>query len=86
MREAWDDNADRDFVEEALALGMVNQWLSAKYHTVRNVVQMFSNKDQMWYSQANHMTELREMYNKSDVDFRKFVRDRSYGVRLINPQ
>ena len=46
MREAWDDNADRDFVEEALALGMVNQWLSTQYHSVRNTVQMFSNKEQ----------------------------------------
>jgi len=24
MREAWDDGADRDFVEEALAMGMVS--------------------------------------------------------------
>lgn len=46
MREAWDDSADQDFVEEMLAMGMVNQWLSTQYHTVRNTVQMFSNKEQ----------------------------------------
>ena len=86
MREAWDDDADRDFVEEALALGMVSQWLSTQYHTVRNTVQMFSNKEQTFFSQANQMTELREMYNKSNIDFRKFVRDRSYGIRLVNSE
>lgn len=86
MREAWDDDADRDFVEEALAMGMVSQWLSTQYNTVRNTVQMFSNKEQQFFSQANHMTELREMYNKSNVDFRKFIRDRSYGIRLVNSE
>ena len=86
MRETWDDGADQDFVEEVLAMGMVNQWLSTQYHTVRNTVQMFSNKEQQFFSQANHMTELREMYNKSNVDFRKFIRDRSYGIRLINSE
>lgn len=86
MREAWDDEADKDFVEESLAMGMVSQWLSIQYHSVRNTVQMFSNKEQMWYSQSAHMGELREMYNKANVDFRKFVRDRSYGIRLINSE
>ena len=86
MREVWDDDADRDFVEEALALGMVNQWLSTQYHTVRNTVQFISNTDLKFYSQANHMTELREMYNKANIDFRKFVRDRSYGIRLVNSE
>lgn len=86
MRESWDDDADRDFVEEALAMGMVYQWLSTQYHTVRNTVQMFSNKEQAFFSQANHMTELREMYNRANTDFRKFIRDRSYGIRLINSE
>lgn len=86
MREVWDDGADQDFVEEALALGMVSQWLSTQYHTVRNTVQMFSNTDQKFFSQANHMTELREMHNKANIDFRKFVRDRSYGIRLVNSE
>ena len=86
LREVWDADADKDFVEESLALGMVNQWLSTQYHSVRNTVQMFTNKESLFFSQANHMTELREMYNKSNIDFRKFVRDRSYGIRLINSE
>lgn len=45
MREPWDDNADQDFTEELLALGIMVEWLGPKYHSVKNIAQMFTNKE-----------------------------------------
>ena len=86
MREPWDDGSDQDFVEELLALGMVSEWLSPRYHSTLNTSQFFSNKEQSWYSQANHMSELKAMYEKSQIDLRKYIRDRGYSLSLVNTE
>lgn len=72
------DEEDQDFVEEMVVLGMVEQWLSPKYHSTLNTSQFFSNSEQKFYSQANHMLELKEMYYKAKNDLRKLIRDRGY--------
>ena len=42
LREPLDDDSDKDFVEEVLALGMVESWLNPKYHSTLLMSQMFS--------------------------------------------
>lgn len=84
MREPIDDLADQEFTEELLALGMVVQWVSPRFHSTLNTAQFFSNSDLKFYSQANHMDELREMYNKSQIDLRKYIRDRGYANSYIS--
>ena len=34
--DPWDDDADKDFVEELISIGMVVEWVSPKYHSVLN--------------------------------------------------
>ena len=80
----WDDDTDKDFVEELISIGMVCEWVSPRYHSVLNTNQVFSNKEQSFYSQANHMEQLRQMYEKSQLDIRKLIRDRGYNLSLIN--
>lgn len=72
------EDEDREFIEEVIVLGMVVEWLSPKYHSTLNTSQFFSNSEQKFYSQANHMTELREMYNGAKNEMRKLIRDRGY--------
>lgn len=86
MRDSWDDGSDQDFVEELLALGMVCEWIGPKYHSTLNTSQFFSNSEQKYYSQANHMAELRSMYEKAQIDFRKYIRDRGYSLSLVNSE
>lgn len=86
MRESWGESEDQDFVEELFALGMVVQWISPKYHSVLNTSQFFSNSDLKFYSQANHMVELKAMYEKAQNDFRKYIRDRGYSLGLVNSE
>lgn len=72
------DEEDQAFVEELVVLGMVENWLEPRYHSTLNTSQFFSNNEQKFYSQANHMAELREMYHKAQNDLRKLIRDRGY--------
>lgn len=78
MKLPVSEEEDKDFVEEVIALGMVVEWLSPKYHSTLLTSQMFSNSDQKYYSQANHMTELKDMYHRAQNDLRKLIRDRGY--------
>ena len=71
-----DEDSDKDFIEEVVATGMVIEWLQPKYKSVLNTAQFFGNSDQKWFSQANHMTELREMLDQAQTELRKLVRDR----------
>ncbi len=78
MKFPVSDDEDKDFVEEAIALGMVAEWLSPRYHSTLLTSQMFSNSEQKFYSQQAHMTELKDMYHRAKNDLRKLIRDRGY--------
>lgn len=86
MRESIDDDTDKEFVEELLSLGMVAEWISPKFHSTLNTSQFFSNSEQRFFSQANHMAELKTMYEKAQNDFRKYIRDRGYSLSLVNSE
>lgn len=78
MKYPVSDEEDKDFVEELITLGMVVEWLKPKYNSTLNTSQYFSNSEQKWYSQANHMAELKAMYRTAMLNLRKFIRDRGY--------
>ena len=84
MKEPLDENSDKEFVEEMLAVGMVISWVSPQYHSVLNTSQVFTNSEQKFYSQSQHLSELKGMYEKAQTDFRKLIRDRGYGLAVIN--
>ena len=46
LRNSLDEDSDKDFVEEVLALGMVSEWASPKYHSTLLTSQMISNSEQ----------------------------------------
>lgn len=78
MKYPFSDEEDKDFVEELIALGMVAEWVSPKYHSTLLTSQFYSNSEQKYYSQANHMTELKDMYHRAKNAVRKLIRDRGY--------
>ena len=83
LRDPLDNDADKDFVEEMLAIGMLVEWVSPRYHSTLLTSQFFSNSEQKWYSQKNHMDGLEIMYTKAQTDLRKFIRDRGYNNSVI---
>lgn len=84
MMESLDDVSDQDFVEEILAVGMMISWISPQYHSVLNTNQLFSNSEQKFYSQSQHLSEMKSMYEKAQTDFRKLIRDRAYNLAVLN--
>jgi len=50
LRDALDEDSDKDFVEEVLGLGMVSEWASPRYHSTLLTSQLLSNSEQKFFS------------------------------------
>lgn len=74
-----DDQGDLDFVTKVLATGMLIAWLQPKVTTTININQMFGGKEQQFYAQANHLSQLRGLLEDSKLSLNKMIRDRSYA-------
>lgn len=48
-------------VKEALALLMVEQWVSPRVYNILNMKQFLGDKEYTYYSQANHLEKLKEL-------------------------
>lgn len=74
------NEADEDmrFVIEVIAMGMVIEWLEPQVNSVLNTLQMFSGKEEKFYSQSNHLSELKDLLKQSEIKQRKLIRDRGY--------
>lgn len=75
---SYDDLGDADFVEDVLSEAMLLQWVYPRYHSTLLTSQLFTNKDQSFYSQANHLAEMKSMYENAKLNLRKKIRDRGY--------
>lgn len=84
LRESLDTDSDMDFIAEVLAVGMVAAWLDPRYHSTLLTSQLLSNSEQKYYSQSAHMAEMKAMFEKSQTDLRKLIRDWSYNLSVIN--
>lgn len=73
-----DDDSDKDFVKDILAKGMVVEWLQPQVKNRSLVAQFFGTKDQKYYSQSQHISELRGLLEDVTIEQRKMIRDRGY--------
>lgn len=71
-------NGDIDYVTNILAIGMVIQWLEPQVKSVLHTLQMFGGKEEKFYSQAAHLSELKSLLKDCKVELRKMIRDRGY--------
>ena len=74
------NEADEDisFVVDVISLGMVAEWLEPQVNSVLNTLQMFSGKEEKFYSQSNHLSELKDLLRQTELKQRKLIRDRGY--------
>lgn len=91
MRKCSSDLTDRDDVakqfnidlsdieQEILAISMVREWVSQQLHSVTLTAQVFSGKETKYYSQAQHIAELRELDERLKVEAQKLSRDYTYA-------
>lgn len=73
-------NADLlDVEKEILAIMMVRQWLQPQLNSVLLTAQVFSDKEQKYYSQSQHISELRALDESLRLEAQKLSRDYTYS-------
>ena len=70
-----------DLEIELLSMGMVDAWLSQYLNSTENVLQFIGGKEEKYYSQANHIAELRAL---KDENLREMNRLHSYYTYTNN--
>lgn len=78
MRYETDDDQDNEFVIALLSEQMVVEWLKPQLYSKVNTSQMYSTKEIKYYSQANHIEQMRGLYEDTVVNVRRMIRDRGY--------
>ena len=72
---AGDELSDQLYVEKLFAMSFVIQWLEPTVKNKINLNQMFGGKEEKYYSQAQHLSELRGILEDTVVRFKKEIRD-----------
>ena len=78
MKYTVDEFADEEFVIEILTLGTAIAWLEPKINSITNINQFFGSKDEKWFSQASHLSELRGLLSDFKKQQRRMIADRGY--------
>lgn len=73
-----DDAEDKDFVIEVLSWGMVYYWCSKYVYTPTEMNQMIGTSSEKFYSQSQHVSELRGLREDAHNFQRSLIRDRGY--------
>jgi len=69
---------DTEFVVMAISKWMVYEWLHKEVRSKINTAQFFGGKEQKYYSQAQHISELRGLQDDAFTEARRFIQDRGY--------
>lgn len=79
IKYSVDDFSDEEFVIEVLTLGIVIAWLEPKKNSINNIAQMFGSKEEKFYSQSAHLSELQNLINGCKKQQRRMIADRGYA-------
>ena len=69
LQEFEEDLSDLEI--ELLAMGMVNAWLSQYLNSTENVLQFIGGKEEKYYSQANHIAEVRALREQNLIEMNR---------------
>ena len=78
LRYKMDKLSDAEFVLEILAYGMLYSWLEPKVRSITNIYQNFTSSESKFYSQSQHLSELRALLSDAELRIRSLIRDRGY--------
>lgn len=68
-----------DLEIEILAILMVREWIFSQLHSATLTMQVFSGKETKYYSQSQHIAELRELDESLKIEAQKLSRDYTYN-------
>lgn len=68
-----------DVEKEILAILVAREWLQPQLYSSLLTKQVFSDKEQKYYSQSSHISELRALDETLKIEAQKLSRDYTYG-------
>ena len=69
-----------DVEKEILAILVAREWLQPQLYSALLTKQVFSDKEQKYYSQSSHISELRALDETLKIEAQKLSRDYTYGI------
>lgn len=79
MKYVVDTNTDADFIYELISMGMIIEWLEPKINSILNISQMYGSKEEKFYAQANHLSQLQALKDSLYQSQRRMIADRGYA-------
>lgn len=79
LKDSVDEESDKYFVTEVLSRGMVIAWLEPQVKSTLNTNQMYGGKEQKWFSQAQHLSELKDLLATTKAEQRRIICDHGYA-------
>ena len=79
MKYVIDSDSDSEFVINALAKWMKYEWLHKQVNNTSLTSQFFGGKEQKFYSQSNHLSELQALQSSAYDEAYRFIRNRGYS-------
>ena len=67
-----------DIEQEILAILMTREWVGQQLKSVTNTLQVYSGKETKYYSQAQHLSELRALDESLRLEAQQLSRDYTY--------
>lgn len=78
LKNPVEDDMDNDFVEEALALGMLIAWLEPKVQTTTVIAHGLFGREQKYYASSTHLGQTRALLEETRIRQHRFIMDRGY--------
>lgn len=78
MKYSTDDDFDEEFIMDIVGIGMVIEWITPKINSLNNIVQVFGSKEEKFYSQSNHLNELRNLKKSLINEQQSIIKERGY--------
>ena len=82
LKNSNDEQSDCDFIADIMARSMVISWLEPQVKNVLLTQQMIGGKEEKFYAQSNHLSQLEQMLSTAKKDLKNLLRDYGY---LNNP-
>lgn len=80
LKTSVDEYSDKHFVEELLGNAMVYEWMSEKVNSTTLLNQMITNsKESRFFSQQQHLAQLRAVQADAETKVRSMLRDKGYN-------
>lgn len=72
------DGIDEIFVKNVLGKAMAIEWLTPQVNNKLGICQLFTNKEQQFYSQSSHLDSIASLLETLKTELNCLIRDRGY--------